>query len=693
MSDEIKKTSPAPWLVGGAAVGGLGTYAGLTQVDKLKQYVTEPKYSSHEDILKESHDELVKQAGEAGEETKGYLETAAEARKKIDGAGKAWEAEKADYIKNNTTYKVAEDTEEIKNLQKQLDELKNQPKVAKSPEVKEQSSILEKEIARLRAEAQETAKANLQPKIDEASKPIVDSQNKLNKYLSGHAETRMKHYDAYSAEIEELKKVAEEAKNELKKKAAAREISNEEFVSKTDAINAKLKADKKVKMEGFNKKLAELDAGFDVKVKEKIANLGYSKEQSESVYNNARNYIHNSLAAHEIETAKLPAYSYANTRNEIEAALNEYLAEHNYGTVKKSAYGTATNPKTKDIERLASRNADIKEQVNKYLNTPSGENQKVVKNIIESEKAKLKKAEKFQALYEKFALEAKPEEVEAIGRRFRATETIVDGKKVTYYEELLSKNPKAKEIASFIDNLTSADRADLKRMFPDGYDKEIIGNKVNTLKSRIEKLELGFERYNALQTTIEKEVGKDVYLNGDKLYKKGSTTPIEAPTLKAPEALKGQVALPDNDAVAGLKKSMNNAVNEENIVRKAHRNVADQLEKEGKKIAVKVEDVVDNTAKITELENQIKAKRANLPKTAVESADDLAKKFEELKPKAKYIEEVETAAKNSIKDKFDDFAKKSGVTSNKKLWGFVAAGAVAVGLLAAAIRPKHKEQA
>ena len=102
MTDEIQRTSAAPWMIGGAAVGGTGAWAALSKIDKLKQWTTEPKYASHDDILAETHDTLVKQVEDASEDTKNVWEEIAKGRKEIDDAEAAWETQKNEYIKNNS---------------------------------------------------------------------------------------------------------------------------------------------------------------------------------------------------------------------------------------------------------------------------------------------------------------------------------------------------------------------------------------------------------------------------------------------------------------------------------------------------------------------------------------------------------------------------------------------------------------
>lgn len=184
MTDEIQRTSPAPWLIGGAAVGGTGAGVALTKIEKLKEWTTEPKYASHEDILKEKHDTLVKQAEEASEESKNVWDEIVKGHKEIEDAEATWETQKNEYVKNNSVAKPVEDTEEIKNLNKTLEELKTKVEADKK-------KFIEEEKAKLSEKKPEKAPAsNSTPKKVKNNGNLATKRSAMNKKLS---EMKAKH--------------------------------------------------------------------------------------------------------------------------------------------------------------------------------------------------------------------------------------------------------------------------------------------------------------------------------------------------------------------------------------------------------------------------------------------------------------------------------------------------------------------
>lgn len=643
MSDEIKKTSPAPWLVGGAAVGGVGTWAGLTQVDKLKQYVTEPKYSSHEDILKESHDELVKQAKDAGEDTKGYLETAAEARKKIDGAEKAWEAEKADYIKNNTKTVKAGDTDEIKALEKQVDALKA-------------------EVAN--GEKQVTTKNTVttrQTKAQALNKEIqtVEADLKAQKYTKNLID-----------EIAEKQKEIDSAKNRFVLGETYSAEYYKEYNKLTDRIN-------ELKVKKANGTIKEAEVNELKTLPARRANL-----KQKGLYST---------------TVQIPEQS---------AVLSHELREHknSASSVKKAlAKEQKGSQKYKELEYELNRINTKIEKIEKHIKDfADGEYTKQLNELIDTEARKISLASQnhdVQAQVRANAEKALKEKLDD-----------VKGLTTEQKKGLLTRlNSELTERTIIMDDTIELERklATVKNEY-----EQIPPNR---RKLRIEReVTLDQKKVPVIERDIAQNEAKLAELNRAKELQKARRKHVKA-QWDARKAARNSEATKTVDyitaEVGGLEAKVK--ITKESAPAYNHQNFVDTLSDADKKIyekynkmpkaTTKVEEVATQALskeqldakklQINELTGQIAQKRAALPETVVESADDLAKKFEELKPKAKYIEEVETAAKNSIKDKFDDFAKKSGVTSNKKLWGFVAAGAVAVGLLAAAIRPKHKEQA
>ena len=112
--------------VAGGLVTSGGAYFASQKVDKVKEWVSEPKWNSFEDIIKdnEAADYFEKEIKGATGDQKTLLEQIKAKTEEVKNAGTNWDTAKEKYIKDNTVLKQTEDTEEIKTLQKQLDDLK-----------------------------------------------------------------------------------------------------------------------------------------------------------------------------------------------------------------------------------------------------------------------------------------------------------------------------------------------------------------------------------------------------------------------------------------------------------------------------------------------------------------------------------------------------------------------------------------
>ena len=122
MSDELtiqpqvqQKSNAVPYAAGGAIIGGLA--GALSPVG-----VTKPKYSSYEDILKESEDTFNSQI-EKGGEAKGVWEAAKEHAEKVKNAEAEYDKKVEDIKKNHTTVASAlpEDNDFAKKLKEAQD--------------------------------------------------------------------------------------------------------------------------------------------------------------------------------------------------------------------------------------------------------------------------------------------------------------------------------------------------------------------------------------------------------------------------------------------------------------------------------------------------------------------------------------------------------------------------------------------
>ena len=108
---QVKQSNALPYALGGAAIGAVGGYVGAS-------YTTQPKYASHEDIIKDTKDNFEKAAKEAISDTAEQTK-AIDARKSAIAAGNKWENDKKAYIDANKGGAVIPD-ENYKNLEADL---------------------------------------------------------------------------------------------------------------------------------------------------------------------------------------------------------------------------------------------------------------------------------------------------------------------------------------------------------------------------------------------------------------------------------------------------------------------------------------------------------------------------------------------------------------------------------------------
>lgn len=232
MSNENQNGGLLLPVAGGLVTGG-GAYLASQKIDKVKEWVSEPKYNSFEDIVKEADDVFAKEVENATEENKTLMEQIKAKREEIKNAETNWDKAKEQYIKDNTVLKQAEDTEEIKNLQKQLDDLKatvaskeqkymNEEiaKLGKKPakvkqDINTEKAIkaIEERLAQAKAD-QKTATEALNAKIDELVKTLPGNT------ASEASATAVKNAEsALEAQIATIKGLSKEQRASLLKEA------------------------------------------------------------------------------------------------------------------------------------------------------------------------------------------------------------------------------------------------------------------------------------------------------------------------------------------------------------------------------------------------------------------------------------------------------------------------------------------
>lgn len=189
--------STTPYVLGGAALGGLGTgaYAYLNG---------KPVYSSYEDIVKEKEDTFNKTAEKfAGEDKK--IDKFTNARKALVDADQKWENEFQNYVKENKSSKIKE-LEDIFKTKKQ--DLKDKVK---------------DEIQKIKQENPEISNADLKSKVKTAFeenaelKKALEAKNTASECLKqARKESRQTLLEAFEKSNRTKKAALEEAANGVK---------------------------------------------------------------------------------------------------------------------------------------------------------------------------------------------------------------------------------------------------------------------------------------------------------------------------------------------------------------------------------------------------------------------------------------------------------------------------------------------
>lgn len=178
---QVKQTSPMPYALGGAVVGGLGGAA-------VANYTTKPKYASYEDIIKDAKDNFEKNAKEAISEEADQTK-AINARQAAIDAGDKWENDLKAFKEANkagATPELAADHE----LMKQKAEIQDKIKTIESAKATTKT-VTKEPLAALRQNVKDLNKAadelrNL--KAEGASKEAMAGVNNRIKALQARQE-------------------------------------------------------------------------------------------------------------------------------------------------------------------------------------------------------------------------------------------------------------------------------------------------------------------------------------------------------------------------------------------------------------------------------------------------------------------------------------------------------------------------
>lgn len=353
MTDEMniqQRPSALPYAGIGGALGAVGGY-GLSKIDAVKKYVSEPaKYSSYEDLIKEKDDTFTKALNEAEGEEKELMEKAKTAREAGTKAAEKWENDKKAFLEKNKSGEAptlpsnheaqqAYDAKRKELIEKEAERLENaQPKGGREVP---QSRILKGKAEKIyRATTPAEAKA-AEAELDK----VIDSL--VEKYQ-------------YKGTKEEIKVAKEAMKKELK-------AHTQEMVAMMD-INRIAPSQPKIVQNYVSKKaeLAKLEAGITNSIESLSKTTGIDMkgyvngDKIDSMFDNRLRSITN-REKNMIDTLKVLKHEYTNASKPDKLNFWERLNVFLTGEIPE---GIGEDPKTKLIKKLDSKQ---KAQLEKLL--------------------------------------------------------------------------------------------------------------------------------------------------------------------------------------------------------------------------------------------------------------------------------------------------------------------------------------
>ena len=629
----------------GLAAGGVGGYFATEKIDKVKQWVSEPKYNNYDDLVKEMSDKdaFTRELDGASEEAKAVINQAkADADAKIAAEAK-YQADLDAYVKANSVAKQAEDTQAIKDLQKQVADLEAGVKakeaaasqVVPKKEVKKvltRSEDLTKQISTTKTSiaAQEKVKG-LMEEIAQKEKEIAERRAKFRTVIDikEKSEVLNERAKGYTEEINKLRNKLKLATNNSEKQQIQKQIK--ELTCKRNALRASIPLRGELKeaqerLASLQKELANnpKDANrvkHDIEiVTQKIDKIKqHLKDFKGAGYTESLDALIESRAR---QIAQYPSTQGTRLVADAETAIEKEI---------KNIAGLSTAQKEQLIARAKT---ELKDRVNTYDRTLGLEQQlKVAKQEYEAISPTRRKIIEFQPTESRYGDSSK--EIKKGAPKYLDTQIAKDKEKLAELEKFEELSKKREE--------------------------------------HIRKQWAARKQRNANPTTVKTEIIEEV-VDGKKV--KTQRTVTANPNLY--ESFESTLSAEDKEL---LKK-----------YQKATRKRGTKTVQVADSAAVKAVDpsIAADKAKIQELTEQIAKERAALPKQAAKTPEALTAEF------VKANGTKEDAVKKAVKglgDNAEESLKKIAQPSNLKKWGAVAACAVAGMALFSAFRPKHKEQA
>lgn len=688
MSEDLKvqqRPSATPYVLGGglagAAIGGVAT-----QFNPVKKYVSEaPKYLSHDDFVKEAQDDFQKAINEvenAEVEDKSFVEKLKAEKANIDKIGEDWEAKKAKHIAEGQKPVPVADTEEIKNLSKELEAAK--AKLAESEKALLDATPKESIVKPTRLDVLTTEIAEQEKNI-KAKESVLKLKNDISDLTEKLELAKNKEYleqrqKGLQVEIENLASEIEKLSTKLDSNPNGADLTKFENLAKDFERKSKeladLKAQKKSRaisipkanissdyprlVKGMQKNEALLEEIAEQRkdLIQRLAKDPNSTELQKELSNLAKKEEGIKKAFEEL---KAKVYNPENLTKEMQEKLAKYNAQEKFINEKLDDYARRASQASK---KEGGTERSIKQglaQLRDDIFGVKGKDGKVVKEglvgLSNSEKEAVFNQAKEQfndriALFDRIhGDELKLNELKEQYNRFTPTRRrIFDEHAEKIASDIKNSSVELDELKK-MQELAKKREKHIKTMWQARKEMPGIMNKapkdltiaerakLNKLGINVDDLEKGKSVYTSFKDSLNESEGK--------LLKKFQ----EKTKIRKPQVTK------TTPATEGLAAA-----------------------------------VEANNSKIKELTSQIAEKRAALPKPPVKTAEELTAEFvKDNGSKADAIKKATKDALDKFKTEFNTWVENATKTKGSKI-AIAAVGTALVGaLIGLALRPSKKE--
>ena len=704
---QVKQTSPVPYALGGAVVGGLTGAA-------VANYTTKPKYASFEDIIADTKDNFEKNAKDAISEEANQTK-AINARQAAIDAGAKWEnelnafkeANKEGAIIPDDNYKKLEADLETKTktlenkrtalIDKEVEMIKKNNTGALTDEQKKVADKLNKKIEGIETSknayisAREKAINAVNTKISEPRTAYSYTEFGKTVNSEGNAfEQLVQRKKTFETTISSVESHLKDGKFKKGSELTFIDPKTKKVVSRVPKNAQEVKLAKQYFEKAYQTDLANMFKGVDKGILNTVADEAAVVVQNNITNNenvaNKEAFLNKKTTEYNKALVDIPSEKdvlsevrkNAKKDSPIEALVQRYDANENEIAKLKARFSTATGADKKSIaKQLANReaNADgMKKSIRATYNmlqdgplvTKKGEleTQKLYKNIQRADELLAK---------ESGSVPSSTWLGRLLGIQNPAHLTPAEAKELKGLQDALAEAEK---------NLGSKEfqKAETTARLVTNVDSEIsrLEGEIKTLDDKVKVRREAEKKVADITKQIEEWAGKGATIDasGNILKADGSVFKPEATT-----NLAGKVGVPLNDPkVAGYDRQIasikahvptdGTVLTDAEILEKAKANIGEgalKAESDAQKLAQKALDDA----------------KAKLPRGEAKTEEQILKEFVE-----KNGEKADAMKKAFGEDVKALLEKK---IPNKKLAGYIAGGAAILGALGYAIAPKNKE--